>query len=220
MWQTSFEHGINSLPFVCFPRHGNWSTLSITIPCMTFGGAWHTMDMLWEMFQWIPPIYRKPISFQSKALVVCSVTTAMFFYFCLKKLNVFSQHIGKKKQINIWIPQNKSQGIEISNFCVNYFLRYYLMMQHQPIVKRANEVHGWAHRPNQLLSAPYHCCLYKHRREMKGSHPRAADRCPFVDMAKWGYLFHGFSGGMLLRCCVWINSRIPVSKQEVTYNVR
>ena len=32
--------------------------------------------------------------------------------FCLKKLNVFSQHIGKK-QMNIWIPQNKSPGIEI-----------------------------------------------------------------------------------------------------------
>ena len=33
----------------------------------------------------------------SKAAVVCSVTEAMFIDFCLKKLNVFSQHIGKKK---------------------------------------------------------------------------------------------------------------------------
>ena len=38
----------------------------------------------------------KPISFQSKASVVCSVTTAVFIDFCLKKLNVFSQHIGIK----------------------------------------------------------------------------------------------------------------------------
>ena len=38
----------------------------------------------------------KPINFQSKALVVCSVTTALFIDFYLKKLNVFSQHIGKK----------------------------------------------------------------------------------------------------------------------------
>ena len=38
----------------------------------------------------------KPISFQSKASVVCSVTEAIFIDFCLKKLNVFSQHIGKK----------------------------------------------------------------------------------------------------------------------------
>ena len=38
----------------------------------------------------------KPISFHSKASVVCSVTAAIFIDFCLKKLNVFSQHIGKK----------------------------------------------------------------------------------------------------------------------------
>ena len=53
----------------------------------------------------------KPISCQSKASVVCSVTAAMFIDFCLKKLNVFSQHIGKK-QMHIWILQNKSTGIE------------------------------------------------------------------------------------------------------------
>ena len=39
----------------------------------------------------------KPISFQSKASVVCSVTAAIFIDFCLKKPNVLSQHIGKKK---------------------------------------------------------------------------------------------------------------------------
>ena len=38
----------------------------------------------------------KPISFQSKASVVYSVTAAIFVDFCLKKLIVFSQHIGKK----------------------------------------------------------------------------------------------------------------------------
>ena len=56
----------------------------------------HTMDMLWEKFHWILPLYMKPINFQSKASVVCSVTTALFIDFCLKKLNVFSQHIGTK----------------------------------------------------------------------------------------------------------------------------
>ena len=56
----------------------------------------HTMDMLWEKFQWIIPLYMKPISFQSKASIVCSVTAAVFIDFCLKKLNVFSQHIGQK----------------------------------------------------------------------------------------------------------------------------
>ena len=56
----------------------------------------HIMDMLWEKFQWILPLYMKPINFQSKASVVCSVTTALFINFCLKKLDVFSQHIGTK----------------------------------------------------------------------------------------------------------------------------
>ena len=71
------------------------------------------MDMLWEKFQWILPLFMKPISFQSKASIVCSVTAAVFIDFCLKKQNVFSQHFGKKNQMNIWIPQNKSPGIEM-----------------------------------------------------------------------------------------------------------
>ena len=53
----------------------------------------------------------KPINFQSKASVVCSVTTALFIDFCLKKLNVFP-NILVQKQMNIWIPQKKLQGIE------------------------------------------------------------------------------------------------------------
>ena len=38
----------------------------------------------------------KPISFQSKASFVCSVTAAIFIDFCLKKQNVFFQNIVKK----------------------------------------------------------------------------------------------------------------------------
>ena len=68
--------------------------------------------MLWEKFQWILPLYMKPINFQSKASVVCSVTTAVFIDFCLKKLNVFP-NIFFKKETNTWIPQNKSPGIEM-----------------------------------------------------------------------------------------------------------
>ena len=41
MWQTSFEHGINSLPFSCFRRYRNFSTLSIAIPRLAFGRAWY-----------------------------------------------------------------------------------------------------------------------------------------------------------------------------------
>ena len=38
----------------------------------------------------------KPISFESKASFVSSVTAAIFIDFYLKKLNVFSQNIGQK----------------------------------------------------------------------------------------------------------------------------
>ena len=44
----------------------------------------HTMQMLWEKFHWILPLYMKPINFQSKASVPCSVTTALFIDLCLK----------------------------------------------------------------------------------------------------------------------------------------
>ena len=54
----------------------------------------------------------KPINFQSKASPVYSVTAVLFVEFCLKKLNVFSEHIGKRT-MNIWIPHKKSQGIEM-----------------------------------------------------------------------------------------------------------
>ena len=41
MSQTLFEHGINSLPLVCFRGYGNLSTLSIAIPRLDFGRAWY-----------------------------------------------------------------------------------------------------------------------------------------------------------------------------------
>ena len=135
--------------------------------------------------------------FLSKASVVCSVTTVVFIDFCLKKLNAFSQHILKK-----WVCEfcrtNHKELKCYSSFCVNYSLRYYLMMQHQPIVKRVNGAHEWVHRPYQLLSAPYHCCLYKHRRQKKATAPEQLTSAHlYLCIAKSGYLFHGYSGGML-----------------------
>ena len=41
MSQMLFEHGINSLPLVCFRGYGNLSTLSIAIPRLAFGRAWY-----------------------------------------------------------------------------------------------------------------------------------------------------------------------------------
>ena len=51
------------------------------------------------------------------------------------------------------------------------------MIQHQPIVKRVNGTHEWAHRPYQLLIT---AACTNTGGKMKGSHPRAADRCPFA----------------------------------------
>ena len=167
------------------------------------------MDMLWEKFQWILPLYMKPISFQSKASVVCSVTATVFIDFCLKKLNVFSQHIGQK---NKWISEfHRTTPQELkcwSTFYVNYFLRYYLIMQHQPIVKRVNGTHEWAHMPYQPLSAPYHCCLYKHRRLDEMQPPRPADRCPFVLRHSISQVTYFMQLGMLCKTAVmgqWIS---------------
>ena len=156
---------------------GTTETPFCALPCGSLR-EFHTVDLLWEKFQWILPLYMKPISFQSKASVVCWVTAAIFIGFCLKKVNVFSQHIGKK---NKWISEfRRTNHQELkcwSTFCVNYFLRYYLMMQHQPVVKRVNGTHEWAHRPYQLLIT---AACTNTGGKIKGSHSRAADRCPFV----------------------------------------
>ena len=87
----------------------------------------------------------------------------IFIDFCLKKLNALFQHIGKNKWISEFRRTNNQELKCWSTFCVKYFLGYYLMMQHQPIVIRVNGTHEWAHRHYQPLSAPCHCCLYKHR---------------------------------------------------------
>ena len=100
--------------------------------------------------------------------------------FASKTICVFPIYWSKNKLISEFRRTNPQELKCWSTCCVNYFLRYYLMIQHQPIVKRVNGTHEWAHRPYQFLSAPYHCCLYKCRLKIKCSHSRAADRCLFV----------------------------------------
>ena len=53
----------------------------------------------------------KPISFQSKASVVYSVTTALFIEFLPEEAKCVSP-MGRK-QMTIWSQQNKSPGIEM-----------------------------------------------------------------------------------------------------------
>ena len=72
---------------------------------------------------------------------------------------VFPTYWKKNKWISEFCRTNPQELKCWSTFYVNY-----LMMQHQPIVKIVNGTHEWAHRSYQPLSAPYHYCLYKHRR--------------------------------------------------------
>ena len=136
----------------------------------TENGYYHTMDLLWEKFQWILPLYKKPINFQSKASNVFFSHRSHIYWFLPEETKcVFPTYRLKK---NKWISHfrwTNPQELKCwSTFYVSYFLRYYLMMQHQLIAKRVNGTHEWAHRPYQLLSAPYHCWLYKHRRQDEG----------------------------------------------------
>ena len=84
MFKTSIKIEVN----IIHMQKNVWDNVMLQLPCK-FGKS-HTMDMLWEKFQWILPLYVKLINSQSKASVVCSVTTAVFMDFYLKKLNGFS----------------------------------------------------------------------------------------------------------------------------------
>ena len=117
------------------------------------------MDLLWEKFRWILPLYMKPISFQYS--VVCSVTAAIFIDFCLKKLNVFSQHFGKKQNEYLNSAEQIPRKWNVDQLSV--LITSWDITQWRSINLLCNGTHEWAHRPYQLLSAPYHCYLYKRR---------------------------------------------------------
>ena len=125
----------------------------------------HTIDLLWEKFQLILPRCMKPISFQIKGFSCLFSHHSHIYCFLPEKAKCVFPTYWSKKWISEFRRTNRQELKCWSTFGVNYFLRYYLMMQHQPIVKRVNGTHEWAHRPYQLRLAPYHCCLYKHRRQ-------------------------------------------------------
>ena len=139
---------------------------------------YHAMDMLWDKFKLILPLYMKPINFQSNASVGYSVTPSRIYWFLPEETKCVSQHIGK--ETNEYLNFAEQEMKRWSSFCVNYFLRYYLMMQHQPIVQRVNGALKWAHVPYQLISTSYHCCLYKHRRQDERQPPQSSWPVPFV----------------------------------------
>ena len=139
------------------------------------------MDLLWEKFQWILPLYMKPISFQSKASVVYSVTAAIFIDFCLKKLNVFSQHIGQKTNEYLnsaeQIPRNwnvDQLSVLITSWDITQWCSINLLWKE--LMERMSEHTGLISSYQLLITA---ACTNTGGK-MKGSHSRAADRCPFV----------------------------------------
>ena len=111
-------------------------------------------------------LYMKPIIFSQRLQLFVQSPQPYLLIFAWRNSMCFTNIFVKKKPK--WISEfHRTSPQELkcwSTFYVNHFLRYYLMMQHQPIVKRVNGTHEWAHRPYQPLSASYHCCLYKHRR--------------------------------------------------------
>ena len=141
----------------------------------------HTMDLLWEKFQWILPLYMKPISFQSKASVVCSVTAAIFIDFCLKKLNVTSQHIGKKTNEYLnsaeQIPRNWNVD-QLSVLITSWYITEWcsINLLWKELMERMSEHTGLISSYQLLITA---ACTNTGGK-MKGSHSRAADQCPFV----------------------------------------
>ena len=69
------------------------------------------------------------------------------------------------------------------------------MMQYQPIVKRVNGAHEWAHRPYQLLSL---LLVQTQAVRWKAVTPgQLTGAHLYLDITKSGYLFYGFSGGMI-----------------------
>ena len=110
---------------------------------------YHTMDILWEKFQWILPLYLKPISFQP------------------------NEYLNSAEQIpRNWNVDHVSVLLtswDITKWC-SINLLWKELMEHM-------SEHTGLISFYQLLNT---AACTNTGGKMKGSHPRAADRCPFV----------------------------------------
>ena len=84
MSQILFEHGMNSLPLVCFRGYGNSSTFSIAIPRLAFGRPCYNVL---QCCVWIN--YRIPVSKQG---VTNNIHHAYIKYDCQHKIYIYIQH--------------------------------------------------------------------------------------------------------------------------------
>ena len=117
---------------------------------------------------------------------------------------------------NKWISEfHRTNPLELkcwSTFCVNYFLRYYLMMQHQPIVKSVNGTNEWAHRPSisslSLLLVQTQAARWKAAtpEQLAGAHL-------YLDIAKSGCLFHAVGNVMAVAWCCMIDWPLKIEKK-------
>ena len=123
----------------------------------------------------------KPISFQLKASVVCSVTAAIFIDFCPKKLNVFSQHIGQKtiEYLNSTEQIHRNWNADqLSALITSWDFTYWcsINLLWKELMERISEHTGLISSYQLLITA---ACTNTGGK-MKDSRHRAADRCPFV----------------------------------------
>ena len=160
----------------------------------------HTMDLLWEKF-----LYMKPISFQSKASVVCSVSAAIFIDFCLTKLNVFSQHIGQKTNEYLnsaeQIPRNwniNQLSVLITSWDITEWCSINLLWKE--LMKCMSENTGLISSYQFLIIA---ACTNTGGK-IKGSHSRAADWCPFVPRHRLIQVTSFMQLGMLWPTKMWL----------------
>ena len=77
MWQTSFEHGINSLPLVCWRGYGNLPTLSIAISRLAYRRAWYR----WRCCVWINSRIRVRKQGVTNSIISHMPTTYRWQYF-------------------------------------------------------------------------------------------------------------------------------------------
>ena len=75
--------------------------------------------MLWEKFNWILPLYMKPIIFLIKSFSCLFSHRSPIYWFLPEETKCVFPTYWYEKQMNIWIPQKKLQGIET----LIYFLR-------------------------------------------------------------------------------------------------
>ena len=132
------------------------------------------MDMLWDYFN-------EFYLFIWKASVICSVTTAVFIDFCLKKLNVFSQNIGKQTNefLNFVEQSTRNWNVNlvsvlITSWNITWWCSIDLLWKE--LMGRMNE-HTVLISSYQLLIT---AACTNTGGKMKGGRPRAADLCPFV----------------------------------------